>query len=185
MLISFEVKPLRRFHLLHENGNSSTFELAFVSSAPSYHSDLYEYTWQRQTHHPPIEHVVFSTSERGSDGSRSVLISIDSDREYSKGEGCAKILRAFSDRLTSVLPIPCSDRSPCSTESAYLGALFTVLIILAETTNDFINSVHQITASLVRSIHFDCMGVTKYWTALPRKKSPVGKQASLPLTPGR
>ncbi|KAK0111696.1 hypothetical protein ONS95_002040 [Cadophora gregata] len=138
-----KVKPSCRFSLFNENRESSTVEFNLVSNAPSYHSDLYEYIWQRQTQRPPIERVVFSTSPFDSVGSRSVFISIDSDKEALHGERCAEILRAFSEHFAAVLPVPAGDQAPCSIESAYLGALFAVLLILAETTNDFINCVDQ------------------------------------------
>ncbi|KAG4443860.1 hypothetical protein IFR05_000626 [Cadophora sp. M221] len=123
-----KVANLRQFHLLNDSTQGSTIKFTWVSSAPLYRGDFYEYIWQRQNQRPPQDTIVFSTSETDDSGSKNIFITVDSEIESANGTS--------------------GDRVLCSMESSYLGALFAVLIVLAQSTNDYINSVSQITSKL-------------------------------------
>ncbi|KAH7317901.1 hypothetical protein BKA65DRAFT_570474 [Rhexocercosporidium sp. MPI-PUGE-AT-0058] len=138
-----KVAGVRNFCLLNERNQRNTIQFTLMSTAPSYRSDFYEYIWQRQNQRPPQDTIIFSTSETDVLGSKNVLITIDSERESANGTVCARIMYEFDQHFKTVLPLPSDDHTPCSMESAFLGALFAVFMVLAESTNNYINSVSQ------------------------------------------
>ncbi|KAH9214256.1 hypothetical protein DL95DRAFT_462245 [Leptodontidium sp. 2 PMI_412] len=147
-ILPSKVTNLRQFHLLNESTQGSTMKFTWVSSPPFYRGDFYEYIWQRQNQRPPQDTIVFSTSETNGSGMKNIFITVDSEIESANGTRCSGIMHVFDRHFRTVLPLLTGDRVLCNMESSYLGALFAILMVLAQSTNDYINSVSQIISKL-------------------------------------
>lgn len=138
---------LRKFMLLHEGTQGIRIAFKWLSHAPSFRGDFYEYIWQRQNQRPPCERLIFSTSDADGHRSRNVFITNNSMSESEPGKRCAEILFGFNKHFAEVLPP--GDQSFCQMDNAYLGAVFAVLMVLAGDTMQYVNSISRNITNLV------------------------------------
>ena len=171
--------------LLKDGTHGSSLEFTWVSSAPSYHGDLYEYIWQRQLRHPLSDRAAFSVSGMDSSGARKVCIRIDLAEEPAHGKRSTEILQAFSQNLMSVLPLSGSTQFSSGSQASYLWPLLSILMIITDSTNEYVNSIIQNISNLVRAYQPHYFGPAHRQTVLPGEEPSIGQQTPLSLPFGR
>lgn len=129
-------------------GNPDTLFFRWHAGVPEFHTDFYEYVWQRHTEPPGFESVKFSVHSAPLN-SLNVFILFDSTVPNSKG---TESLRPFHKYLRiRKEKLPCSTTQPHTIETEFISSIYAIFVIIIADTKSFLDDLCERLTQLVRS----------------------------------
>jgi hypothetical protein len=140
------IERYRKVFTLRDPG---TLFFRWQAGVPEFHTDFYEYVWQRHTEPPGFESVKFSVRSAPLN-SLNVFILFDSTVPNSK---CTESLRPFQEYLRiRKEKLPCSTTQPHTVETELISSIYAIFVIIIADTKSFLDNLCERLAQLVSFI---------------------------------